>query len=268
MAKKVKKRFVDQIVVDPFTVQFCALSVILLAFFILLNTMATIDQEKMRVVIGSLIGTFGRMPGGETESPDDGMLNSVNFSLTTEDRDELTERLASLMPDETRQGGIDVEIRDEDLVFILQGDALFEEGEDTLIEEAAPILSDIVQMLGQSGCLITIEGHTDRESAYRTSFETPWWFAAARAARVYDDFLDRGISHSRMTVASLGAVRPQSADETEQQHAFNRRVEIVVHEGAHEPAFRSPTQMVDVGGFTFVVPAEPIETAEVSGEVE
>jgi chemotaxis protein MotB len=237
-----------------------------LAFFILLNTMATIDQEKVRVVIGSLIGTFGTMPGGYTENTSEGMLTEVTFSLTVQDRDELTERLASLMPDETRQGGIDVEIRESDLVFILQGSTLFEENEDTLIEGADPLLSDIAEMLRNSERAITVEGHTDRESAYRTSFETPWWFAAARAARVYDELLEREVSPSRMMVASLGAVRPQSADETETQHAFNRRIEIVVHEGAHDRAFRSPTQMVDVGGFTFAVPTE--EPSEASGEVE
>jgi chemotaxis protein MotB len=267
MGKKVKKRFVDLIVVDPFTVQFCALSVILLAFFILLNSMATIDQEKLRVVVGSLIGTFGRMPGGQTEADDEGMLSSVNSSMNTQERDELTERLASLLPEESRQGGIDVELRGDDLVFILQGDALFEEDQDTLIDDGESLIGEIARMLvnSDSELAITIEGHTDRESAYRTSFESPWWFAAARAARIYDELLGLEVPPSRMMVASLGAVRPQTADETESQHAFNRRVEIVVHEGAHDPAFRSATLSVDVSGFTFDVPAETIEA---SGEVE
>ena len=49
---------------NSFIVLFTSLSVILLAFFILLNSMATIDSERVRKALGSLVGGFGILPGG------------------------------------------------------------------------------------------------------------------------------------------------------------------------------------------------------------
>ena len=48
---------------DEFIVLFTALSMILLAFFIMLNTMAVIDPVRSRKAIDSLVGSFGMMPG-------------------------------------------------------------------------------------------------------------------------------------------------------------------------------------------------------------
>jgi chemotaxis protein MotB len=41
-----------------------ALFLILLTFFVLLCSIAVIDEEKTRVAIGSLIGSFGSLPKG------------------------------------------------------------------------------------------------------------------------------------------------------------------------------------------------------------
>ena len=41
-----------------------SLFLILLTFFILLNSIAILDERKVRVAIGSLIGAFGSLPGG------------------------------------------------------------------------------------------------------------------------------------------------------------------------------------------------------------
>ena len=47
---------------DGFIVQFTALVMILLALFILLNALATLNDSKKRKAIGSLLGSFGDLP--------------------------------------------------------------------------------------------------------------------------------------------------------------------------------------------------------------
>ena len=49
---------------DGFIVQFTALVMILLALFILLNALATLNDSKKRKAIGSLLGSFGVLPSG------------------------------------------------------------------------------------------------------------------------------------------------------------------------------------------------------------
>lgn len=45
-----------------------ALFIILLAFFIVLNSIAVIDESRTLAALGSLIGSFGILPGGDRKS--------------------------------------------------------------------------------------------------------------------------------------------------------------------------------------------------------
>ena len=49
-----------------FMMMFVTLSLILLAFFILLNSLAVLDAKKKRMALGSLLGSFGIMPGADS----------------------------------------------------------------------------------------------------------------------------------------------------------------------------------------------------------
>ena len=53
---------------DAFAVMFTSLNLILLSFFILLNSIAIQDAERSRKALGSMRGTFGILTGGENPS--------------------------------------------------------------------------------------------------------------------------------------------------------------------------------------------------------
>ena len=55
---------------DNFVVLLAALSMILVAFFILLYSFAVIDNQRRLVALDSLLGSFGMMPGGFNVSED------------------------------------------------------------------------------------------------------------------------------------------------------------------------------------------------------
>jgi len=61
---KKKKKKIDDDGADIGMVMTVSLFLILLTFFILLNSIAVIDEHRSRVAIGSLIGAFGGLPGG------------------------------------------------------------------------------------------------------------------------------------------------------------------------------------------------------------
>jgi chemotaxis protein MotB len=242
------------IVVDPFTVQFCALSIILLAFFILLNSMATLDKEKMRLALGSLIGTFGRMPGGDDPTPELGMLTNPDIEVSETAMEELVDYLSDLLEKENLGGDVDVFLRDKDVVIRIEGKALFVEGTDELLPGAETFLSAVAVTLSQSERGVLIEGHTDQHSTVRPEYGTPWLFAAARAARIHDFMLGQDLSAERLSVASLGSRRPHMPNETELQRSLNRRVEVVIEEGAQDPLFRPKSHVVDFNGYRIDVP--------------
>jgi hypothetical protein len=59
-----KKKKIDGEGADIGMVMTVSLFLILLTFFILLNSIAVIDEHRSRMAIGSLIGAFGGLPGG------------------------------------------------------------------------------------------------------------------------------------------------------------------------------------------------------------
>ncbi|MBW2681247.1 MAG: flagellar motor protein MotB, partial [Deltaproteobacteria bacterium] len=61
---KNKKKKIDDDGADIGMVMTVSLFLILLTFFILLNSIAVIDEHRSRMAIGSLIGAFGGLPGG------------------------------------------------------------------------------------------------------------------------------------------------------------------------------------------------------------
>ena len=52
---------------------FTSLNIILLAFFIMLNALAVVDEKREIIVLGSLIGTFGILPKGLSPTKGEGI---------------------------------------------------------------------------------------------------------------------------------------------------------------------------------------------------
>lgn len=262
---RAKRRFVDVPVIDVITVMFASLNTLLLAFFICLNALAQVDPARTRLALGSLLGSFGRVPSGSPTPGALGMLSSPNIEITGEEMDQMTQALASLLGDQDLEGDLDVYLRDRDLVIRVQGQALFAEGSDELLPGAEVVLQEIGEMIRRTDRRVVIEGHTDADSTVRSQYGTPWMFAAARAARVHDALLDAGLPPARLSVASHGRTRPHVPNESDHQRALNRRIEIVIEEGATDPALRPRTRTVTVGGIDVEV-RNPLP-AGASGEV-
>ena len=62
--KREKPEIITVYVVDGFVVMFTSLSMIMLAFFIMLNALAVPDEKREKAAIGSLMGAFGVLPEG------------------------------------------------------------------------------------------------------------------------------------------------------------------------------------------------------------
>ena len=66
----------------------CALSLLLVAFFAVLNSMSKKDDRKLRLAIGSFVGSLGIMPGGiSTEKGDKLLLESTPILDAKDDLD-------------------------------------------------------------------------------------------------------------------------------------------------------------------------------------
>jgi outer membrane protein OmpA-like peptidoglycan-associated protein len=108
-------------------------------------------------------------------------------------------------------------------------DILFDVGEATLKPEAKlPIAKLAGILLIMQDLNLRIEGHTDSTGA--PSFNQR--LSQLRADSVFDLLVEQGISASRIRTAGYGIERPIAENSTAQGRSKNRRVEIIIAEGA------------------------------------
>lgn len=108
-----------------------------------------------------------------------------------------------------------------DVLFASGSAALEKTGRETIIEVAG-LLASIPDRAFQ------VEGHTDNVPIRTERFPSNWELAAARALTVVKTMLEAGMPPERVSAASCGESRPARPNDTKENKAANRRIEIVV----------------------------------------
>lgn len=254
MARK-KTPSEEEPVGDPFIVLFTALSVIMLAFFILLNSMSVTNPDKKRKALGSLMGVFGTLPGGKSPPPP-GILDTVPIVEANPDVSQLLEELGKIVELNGIEGNFEISIRDEDIVFSFENNILFEENSVVLTTGGINVLENLRKRLAQSNTIISVEGHTSPESYKETPFESDWEFASKRSSAISDYFLGKGFAENRLRLACFGTNEPVRPNDTEFGRSRNRRTEIVAVSGLWDPDLRPKIEIVVIGEYIFSAPVE------------
>ena len=85
---------------------------------------------------------------------------------------------------------------------------------------------------------IAVAGHTDERPIFTSRFRSNWDLSSARAVSVIHHILqETDIPPYRMVVQGYADSRPLVPNNTEEQRALNRRVEISVIRGMDEADF-------------------------------
>jgi chemotaxis protein MotB len=127
-------------------------------------------------------------------------------------------------------GKLKVRIHEGRMVVELATDILFPSGSATLSKPGKAAIVEVAGLLQSiPGRKFQIEGHTDNvplggAGAYKSN----WELASARALTVLHTMTDAGLPSERISAASYGDSRPAVANDTPENKAANRRIEIVV----------------------------------------
>jgi chemotaxis protein MotB len=145
--------------------------------------------------------------------------------------------IASEMKDEIQSGQIEVETKGQEIVIRVRENGSFSSGSDKLQEAFIPIMARIREVLVETPGLISVEGHSDSIPIRTARFRSNWDLSAARAVSVaHELMLDELLDKSRISVSGFADSRPLVAEETPENRARNRRVEIVIsQEEARKP---------------------------------
>ena len=134
-------------------------------------------------------------------------------------------RLAELLAAEIRQGLLSVELKDNDEVAILKGDRFFASGSGEVKTESAEVIRAVATALQQLPGEIVISGHTDNIPIQTLRYPSNWDLSKARALSVAQGL---ALDNERITVEALGETEPKFDNNSAQNRALNRRVEIML----------------------------------------
>ena len=225
---------------------FSDLMSLLLTFFVLLLSMASLDQKKIKEALGSLQGALGVLEGGfKTEVSKELILPSVGI---TPPKKLVMERLKKwayhafrpgrgqafrnregyIKSKETEKGPVEVRETKEGIVVSVMGGVLFDPGDAVLKPEGKKLLDSLIPLLKNLNYPIRIEGHTDDTPVVGGKYKSNWELSVARAISVLRYLISKGLDPKKMSVAGYGPYKPIYPNDTPEHRARNRRVDIVI----------------------------------------
>ncbi|MBV1787445.1 flagellar motor protein MotB [Marinobacterium sp. D7] len=142
-------------------------------------------------------------------------------------------QFAEVLAQEIGDGAVEVETDGTKLIIRVKEKGSFDSGSAELKFAYIPVIAKIRDVLIDVSGRVAIEGHTDNIPYSGTRFSSNWDLSAARALAVAEElFSDSRIDQSRFQVSGYADSKPLVPNNTADNRARNRRVEIVIQKGS------------------------------------
>jgi len=149
------------------------------------------------------------------------------------------DELVTDLESELSAGQIEIERLREGLRLNVSDDVLFASGSARLDQIGRDVLIKVAARLKDLDDFVEVRGHTDDRRIRGTlakRFPSNWELAAARAASVVRLLEEEGVPGERLAVVSLGPNDPLVANDSPENRARNRRIEIRLEPRAPAPS--------------------------------
>ena len=238
---KKKKKQVEESAPNLIMVMTVSLFIILLAFFILLNTLAVPDEARQRLALGSLMRNFGVLSGGFS------IMKGGDQEITTEKITRISNLLDFsdlIKDDEGLLNDLVVTHGRKRSVITLPAPLVFEPGSDRIIVSGYPVLDRIVAAIHETEYSVDIAGFMDKDTGASDPGFTNRELSSLRALAVLRYFIEKGgVSPDLLTAYGWGEFRPLASNRIREGRVLNQRLEITM---AHKKRLEKPE-----GFFTF-----------------
>ncbi len=217
---------------------------LLLCFFILLFSFSTLDLVKFRSVIVELQGALGVLSGGPM------VLNlgdipakqlTDNPSASTRQMEKIQEKIEEKVADEGQEGSIQTTLDERGLMIRFTDTVLFDLGKADIKPEALPVLQLVAEEIATVSNPVRIEGHTDPTPIHTVEFPSNWELSTARATAIIHFMIESGgIDPVRLSAAGFAYYHPVVPNNTPENRARNRRVDIIILKSDEEETRSAP----------------------------
>ena len=223
---------------------FADLMALMMTFFVLLYSFSSIDETKYKMIVQSMADGFGAvlatpntpssvsigptsmMPSPMSRSSRPSMAPTMGGAATSE---ALMADLEQSLEAELAEGVISMETSGNQVVIRFPEEIAFPPGSDSLVDAIDPIIARVSKKLTEAPGTIMVVGHTDTIPIKSAQFGSNWELSTDRAVSVVHRMLEvSDIPANRLQAVGYGDTKPIAPNDTPEDRAKNRRVEIVV----------------------------------------
>jgi len=258
--------------VPAWVMTFADLMTLLMCFFVLLLAFSEMDAAKFKQLSGSMKDAFGvqaeievrNIPKGTSViaqefspgRPDNTAINQVRQFTVDSNRNTLdaldrelkaiketrehARRLRMALKNELENGSVSIQTEGMKVIVHIMENASFQSGLADVRADFIPTLAKIANLVDDSSGEVTISGHTDNVPIANSRFRSNWELSTSRAVSVAHQFLKIShISPENVIVTGHADTRPRAANDTAENRAKNRRVDISIVRGKDIDEYRS-----------------------------
>jgi chemotaxis protein MotB len=239
MPRRKRKTGGEEIRGDEWLATFSDTITLLLTFFILLYSFSTVDVVKLKQISTALQNVlmgqagdsildrnlkYGQEPivgenTAEPEIPIDLGKDTLSMYQKVKEYVEKNDMEAVVKIEQDRRG----------IVIQLRDNVLFDSGSAYIKENSREILEKISSLVATFPNEIIVEGHTDNVPISTYRYDSNWELSTARAVSVLRYFVEtRNHNPVRFTAAGYGEFKPVAPNNSFENKAMNRRVNIVI----------------------------------------
>jgi chemotaxis protein MotB len=225
---------------------------LLLCFFVLLLSMATMDAVKVREAVGSFKGTLGILPGSELleaseffampqNEPVEGEESSAALDHLKDPVAEINQIFASM-----NQEIATIEESENGFSLRMPSSLLFEKEETAIRSEDAFLFIKRVAMIIKkmpNSIEVSVRGHTDNIPPESNLYADNWELSSSRAISVVKEFLKEGIRKNSIHASGFSDSKPIASNVTEEGRKKNRRVEIYFYSDKKNKQLKNPLKL-------------------------
>ncbi|WP_338753334.1 flagellar motor protein MotB [Bacillus sp. FJAT-52991] len=243
MAKKRRKKPESDHIDESWLLPYSDLLTLLVALFIVLFAMSSVDAQKFQQVSQAFNDVFkggngvmdypNTMPSETMDDADNQSTEEQLSGLGKKDQKELSEmqeKMDEYIEENNLQDKVKTTLNGEGLLLSIRENVLFNSGVAEVREEdrkAAQEISKLLEMEVPRNVIIS--GHTDNVPIKNDQFESNWELSAMRAVNFMKVILDnKNLDPRLFSAKGYGEYQPIASNETAEGRAQNRRVEILI----------------------------------------
>jgi chemotaxis protein MotB len=231
---------------DRWLVSYADFITLLLAFFIVMYAVSSVNQGKYRIFSDALGSAFsGERPAPRIRIEKEALplpelasqKQRARQAALRREREQMTgmarDVLQALAP-LVGQGKVRVTQSNRGVSVEINASILFAPGEARLGNEAGAALKAVARVIRDHPNAVQVEGHTDNAPIGSAMFPSNWELSAARASSVVRLFIEQGIAGTRLAAVGYGSNQPVAPNETAEGRMRNRRVQVMILSGIPE----------------------------------